>query len=159
MKFQAHMNILSARSPAFEGMFSNKMVEHETGIVNVAGISKEVFNAILEYMYTGTCPNLSIWAAAILPAADRYLLTDLKDICEEELIKQGLTYRNIFDRLKLADLHSLTNLRSKCLHFFVLELEELLKFKEFRELTATHPNINIEIYREMNAMMENTVIL
>jgi len=103
------------------------MVEHETGIVNISGISHEVFSAILEFIYTDRCPNLSSLAVAIAPAAHRYLMTDLMNICEEELIEQWFTFTNIFERLKLADLHSLTNLKSKCLHFIVLELEEVLE--------------------------------
>jgi len=98
------------------------MAEHVTGHVKISGISNEVFAALLEYIYTATCPNLLKLAEPILEAADRYMLTELKNQCELQLTKQRLTFGNIIDKLKFADLYSLKNLKNKCMIFIMQNL-------------------------------------
>ena len=123
--FKAHKAILTARSPVFRAMFENNMTEAAENCVEITDIDPQAVREMLSYMYTGTAPKVDKMADALLQAADKYDLKQLKAICEKELISQ-LSEENVSETLKLALHHSATQLKAKCNGFMAIHTPHLV---------------------------------
>ena len=122
--FKAHKAILTARSPVFRAMFENDMTEAAENCVEITDIDPKAVQEMLSYMYTGTAPKVDKMAA-LLQAADKYDLKQLKAICEKELISQ-LSEENVSETFKLADRYSATQLKAKCTGFMAIHTPHLV---------------------------------
>jgi len=138
-----HKAILGARSQFFEKAFTTEMSEKETGVINIKGFSKETISAILEYIYTGNCPNLQAMAATIFPAADQFMLSELKTLCLLH-ISENLSVKNVVETLKMADLHSENELRRKCLQL-ISNHRANIQFDQIKDLNHSNPDLFLEI--------------
>ena len=52
-QFQAHRNILAARSPVFAAMFEHDCVESRNSKVVIPDVEPEAFESLLAFIYTG----------------------------------------------------------------------------------------------------------
>ena len=88
-EFPAHKNILAARSEVFAAMFQHPMEEQSTNLAKIEDIEPEVFNQLLRFIYTGRVQvdKLETMAARLFIAADKYLLDELKNKCENYLLR------------------------------------------------------------------------
>eukprot|EP00731_Ephydatia_muelleri_P004136 Em0002g312a len=121
---KAHKAILTARSPVFRAMFENNMKEAAENCVEITDIDPLIVQEMLSYMYTGTAPKVEKMAA-LLQAADKYDLKQLKAICEKELISQ-LSEENVSATFKLAHRYSATQLKAKCTGFMAIHTPHLV---------------------------------
>ncbi|CAG8669148.1 2165_t:CDS:2, partial [Scutellospora calospora] len=81
-EFNAHSNILRARSPYFTNSLSNNWINHKSSIVTFKkpNISPAIFLLILRYIYTGTLDITNQSASNILDllvASDELILDKL----------------------------------------------------------------------------------
>ncbi|GFY56191.1 hypothetical protein TNIN_412341 [Trichonephila inaurata madagascariensis] len=77
--FQAHKNILSARSPVFRAMFMTDMKEKIQESVDLPDLEDDTVRRMLLYMYTNALDGLQFKSALKLyAAADKYEITALK---------------------------------------------------------------------------------
>lgn len=81
-ELKAHKAILAARSPVFAAMMEPHTAEAQNSRAILRDIDYEVVQAILYYIYTGTCTNMGGNALDILAAAERFALPGLKNIAE-----------------------------------------------------------------------------
>ncbi len=105
-KCSAHKAILAMRSPVFAAMFLHPTKEMQTGEVEVDDIDPDVFQEVLRYLYTGSPQStaMDVMAPALLAAADKYLLDQLKTRCETHLVHQ-MSSQNCLDLLALTITH------------------------------------------------------
>lgn len=82
--FNAHRWILSARSPVFSAMFSNDMLEANTGCVDISDIPPNIFEKLLFFIYNGRLLE-SADDLLLLKAADKYQIETLVAICRASL--------------------------------------------------------------------------
>ena len=84
-----HKNVLAAASPVFEAMVVN---QHQEAIESKANIelSEEVGRAFVKYLYTGELDEdlLKEHAVAFLELGNQYIVQELKDLAEQEMLKQ-----------------------------------------------------------------------
>ncbi|XP_065203414.1 protein roadkill-like [Planococcus citri] len=113
--YPVYKGVLAARSPVFDAMFRNNMQENATNVVNITDISQEVFEDMLLYIYSGKVKNLKL-AYELIPAADKYDLKGLKDICGAELCEQ-LSKDTAIKILILAHTHHVDFLKKRALEF------------------------------------------
>jgi speckle-type POZ protein len=118
-KFAAHKNILSMRSPVFAAMFQHPTKEMLSGNVEVEDINPDVFQELLRYLYTGLTRStaLDVTAPALLVAADKYLLEDLKTRCETHLIRR-MSSQNCLNMLTLTAHHPAEHLKKFAIDYF-----------------------------------------
>jgi speckle-type POZ protein len=119
-KFAAHKNILAMRSPVFAAMFQYRTYKEVlSGEVEVEDVDPDVFQEVLRYMYTGLpqSTTLDVMAPALLAAADKYLLDELKTRCETHLIRQ-MSSQNCADLLSLTTHHPAEHLKKFAIHYF-----------------------------------------
>ena len=117
-EFPAHKIILAARSPVFLAMFEEAQ-EHvgkhtKSQRIEIKEIEPETFLQTLKYIYTGRVDNIDSMAAPLLAAADKYALKQLKNICEESLIR-NMNSANVGSIYMLADVHSAEDLKKEAL--------------------------------------------
>ena len=123
--FKAHKAILITRSPVFRAMFKNDMVEATSNCVEIRDMGPKVVKEMLRYIYTGNAPEVDKMADALLQAADKYDLKQLKAMCERELTSR-LTIENVADTCKLAHHHNATQLKAKCIGFMSIHAPHLV---------------------------------
>ncbi|KAK2967141.1 hypothetical protein RJ640_006110 [Escallonia rubra] len=114
---RAHKAILSASSPVFHSMFLHNLKEKESSTINIADMSVESCMALLSYLY-GTIKQEEFWKhrLALLGAANKYDIADLKDSCEESLL-EDINSGNVLERLQEAWLYQLNKLKRGCLMY------------------------------------------
>jgi hypothetical protein len=136
--------------------FRTPLKESEQKEVEISNINPPTFLDVLEYLYTDrVSPNKNLDdAIALLSAANRFLLTRLKLICEEIIISKGLNLENIIPIFQAADLYSAPHLLNAAAHFILShckdskELDEILTTKSFRNCIIEFLQKNMKL---MNA--------
>lgn len=99
-------------------MLSHDTEEAQNGYLRIADIDYETCLEMLRFVYSGEAPNLNTIAADLLVAADKYSLVDLKQMCEQSLVK-AINAENACELLILSDVHNATRLRQKSLEYIV----------------------------------------
>ncbi|GKV37415.1 hypothetical protein SLEP1_g45446 [Rubroshorea leprosula] len=115
----AHRAILAARSPVFCSMFSHDLKEKEHSTINICDMSIEAVQAFLSYIY-GNIQHEEFLThrLALLRAADKYDVSDLKEACHESLL-EDIDAKNVLERLQNASLYQLPKLKSSCMIYLV----------------------------------------
>lgn len=101
--YEAHKAVLASRSKVFAAMFVHETAEKLSNHVDIQDVHPDVFQEVLRFIYTGRVP-LEKLTAALLAAADKYLLEQLKLECETQLIHR-MTAENCLELLALANPH------------------------------------------------------
>ncbi|KAK2639989.1 hypothetical protein Ddye_027784 [Dipteronia dyeriana] len=115
----AHRAILAARSPVFRSMFSHNLKEKELSTVIISDMSLEACQALLSYIY-GNIEHEEFMThrLALLSAADKYDISDLKEACHDSLL-EDINAQNVLERLQNASLYQLPKLKSSCMRYLV----------------------------------------
>jgi speckle-type POZ protein len=89
-EFPAHKSILAARSEIFAAMFQHQTKENLTNQISIEDIEPEIFKELLRFIYTGRLrkTTMETMAAGLLIAGDKYLLINLRNECENYLLRQ-----------------------------------------------------------------------
>ena len=91
------------------------MLENRTNNVDIDDCEPSVFKQLLQYIYTAECGEIEDPLQLYLQA-DKYLLADLKSLCEEAFYSQ-LTCDNVEEKLSEAVLHAAHGLKRKAMEF------------------------------------------
>ena len=86
VELACHKVILGARSPVFNAMFVHNMTESQEKKIDIEDLDIETVKDMLKYMYAGKIENLNTRSPRLLEAADKYQLSELKEICEVNYI-------------------------------------------------------------------------
>ncbi|KAJ6848085.1 BTB/POZ domain-containing protein [Iris pallida] len=115
----AHRAVLAARSPVFRSMFSHDLREKSLSAVDIPDMSFGACRAFLGYLY-GDFRGDEFLAhrLALLRAADKYDVGDLKEACHESLL-EDIDAKNVLERLQTAHLYQLRRLKDGCLRYLV----------------------------------------
>ncbi len=118
-KLAAHKNILAMRSPVFSAMFTHPTKEMQTGEVEIEDVDPDVFQEVLRYLYTGLTRSttMDVMAPALLAAAEKYLIDELKSRCETHLIRQ-MSAKNCLSLLTLTTHHPAEHLKKFAIEYF-----------------------------------------
>jgi len=114
---RAHKAVLSASSPVFQSMFHHDLKEKESSTIYIEDMSLESCTTLLSYLY-GTIKQDEFWKhrLALLGAANKYHIVDLKAVCEESLM-EDINSVNVLERLQEAWLYQLNKLKKGCLTY------------------------------------------
>jgi len=131
-EIKAHKSILTERSPVFAAMFEAGMKEKVADRINIpAGISPDIFNELLRFIYTGRVQFTKSNAEPLLAASDQYSISSLKSKCEKFFIKQ-ISTENCMEMLALALLHNAPDLKERTAD----KISRLVADHDFREKEA-----------------------
>ncbi|XP_065206322.1 speckle-type POZ protein B-like [Planococcus citri] len=154
VNYPVHRTILMARSPVFSAMFKyDDMQETETKCVNIPDIEENVLKELLRYIYTGKVEKLEDLAGGLLAAADKYDLTELKDMCEIELI-ENLSIENAANTLVLADLYRADELKSEAMNFVVSKSAKIMNTEAWDCLVAPRLQLVNEVCKALSHRLD-----
>ncbi|KAG8378263.1 hypothetical protein BUALT_Bualt08G0119400 [Buddleja alternifolia] len=154
---QAHKAILSASSPVFQSMFQHNLKERESSTIEIEDMTSESCMALLTYLY-GKINQEDFWKhrLALLGAANKYDIVDLKDACEESLL-EDINSGNVLERLQEAWLYQLDKLKKGCL-MYLLDFGKIYDVRDemndfFRQADR---ELVVEMFQEMLAVWKPT---
>ena len=150
-EFYCHKILLSARSPVFEAMFQNDMIENHSEEVRIQDIKPEVVKEMLHFIYTGVVSTENVMdeiGKDLFGAADQYQLETLKNKCEEKLCS-SLEVSNSIELLVLAELHKAYKLRRMALRIVTRNMDTIVDTDVYEELVKHHPGLTMEITRSL----------
>ena len=113
-------------------------------------VSPEVFQQVLQYLYTGTAKEMEKLAMDLLVAADKYQIDSLKEECASSL-KKKLAVDNAVRILVLARLHNCPELLQSTLNFMAMKAKAIVALLDWEELTKKYPDLCLEATRLMVA--------
>ncbi|XP_059122552.1 speckle-type POZ protein-like [Peromyscus eremicus] len=147
-EFQAHKAILAARSPVFRAMFQHDMKESRKNHFEIPNLEPQVFKAMMDFIYTGTAPDLDSIADTLLAATGRYGLERLKVMCEDVLCRD-LSVENAAHTLVLADLHRAGHLKTQALDFITAHASEISETSGWKTMVESCPHLLAESYHSL----------
>uniref|UniRef100_A0A7N0TXU2 BTB domain-containing protein n=1 Tax=Kalanchoe fedtschenkoi TaxID=63787 RepID=A0A7N0TXU2_KALFE len=115
----AHRAVLVTRSPVFRSMFSHDLKEKELSTIDISDMTIDSCKAFLNYIY-GNIEHEEFLAhrLALLIAADKYEVSDLKDACHESLL-EDIDTSNVLERLQFSFLYQLPKLKASCMSYLI----------------------------------------
>ena len=134
-EFKVHKAVLGSQSPVFKAMLQADMKEKQSSVIDIPDITPAVMSDLVTYLYTGAAPNVGKLAKDLLNAADKYGLSRLFTMCENEL-RMKIKVANVVDTLLLADLHNAEPLRRACLNFIQQHSADVHKTYRWKYLKA-----------------------
>ncbi|XP_054721052.1 TD and POZ domain-containing protein 3-like [Uloborus diversus] len=141
----AHKLILSTNSEVFQAMLESDMKESQDNTVNLVDMDLTVAKAMLLWMYTRKVDQLSTeMSLQLYIAADRYMLSELKEKCRE-FVSKNLSSKNVGEVFEISKLHSDTTLEKAVKKFFAGDVKNVLKSEEWKEFSVQKPILSVEL--------------
>ncbi|KAJ8675230.1 hypothetical protein QAD02_011016 [Eretmocerus hayati] len=130
-KLYAHKCILAKKSEVFAAMFTHNMKENERAYVDIDDVAYDVMREFLRYIYSGRVDNLEKMAMTLYKAADKYLIKNLKKICERQLI-QNINAQNVLEYLNFASLFNVPALKQQSIDFLKSNAKDVARQSSFK---------------------------
>ncbi|EFJ24139.1 hypothetical protein SELMODRAFT_438494 [Selaginella moellendorffii] len=129
----AHRAVLASRSPVFNAMFEHELKEKTCAVIRVADVPTPAMRALLLYLYTGEHDTkvMKDHGMALLAAAHKYDIPDLKKICETAV---SVHASNALEVLQNARLYDANHLKRVCIECIARNIKQLAFADEFRQL-------------------------
>jgi len=155
---RAHRLVLAARSPVFQQMFFGAADMAEAAPcaeVCLSDMEPPVAKLFLEFLYTGKVES-ETWAdedavCHLLSAGHKYEVKSLVEACVARLVP-GLCEENVAERLMMADLLGIQQIRDAALEFmcaFPVRLASVQSTEGFNRLSEQRPKLALQIMAKM----------
>lgn len=134
--FPCHRLILSAVSPYFRAMFNSGMIESHNGKVELPDVTKDVFEIIRTFIYTGNIEMDKINEENIfdiLSASALFEINAMQEECEKVLGNQ-ISNDNCLTLFKMSRMFGAKTLFETCRPFIMEGFNGLWKSEEFTTL-------------------------
>jgi hypothetical protein len=143
-EIRANKAVMAARSEHFRALFYGGMKEQHEARVEIPDIAYNVFEAILEYLYTDTVRGMNVdMAVSLMIAAEQFMLDRLKAMCQDS-IRKNINTENVVPILRASYYHRANALKEICLDFICAKSEEVKKTRGFTEL-VNEPGLLMEL--------------
>jgi len=154
-EIQAHKCILASRSAKFEAMFSSNLCESKDNYVQIEYIYPELFKLMLHWIYCGEIgfPEDVFELFELMLLADEYLITDLKEKCEEDILSK-LDETNVMRMLLLCEKHPMTNeaIVDRCKTIFIEDFDRVHKHNpDLEEQIVNVPGLMTKLFSHIHA--------
>ncbi|KAG1714116.1 Inhibitor of Bruton tyrosine kinase [Nymphon striatum] len=144
--FHCHKCILVSRSEYFKSMLSSHWFEPDRLKPLKIELTSDILKPLLDYIYEdfkdltiaaqkmAKCEDPYVFLCNLLAAADQFLLSTLKNRCEQALIKGFVTMRSVSELLKFARMYGADYLSKYCMKFICFNLPMMLEQKTLDNL-------------------------
>jgi len=152
---KAHKCILVSRSPKFNAMFTSNLMETQSNVVNVECKNLELFKCMLQWMYCGEIkfPENIFEVFDLMLLADEYLINDLKQKCEEDMLAK-LNETNLLKMLVLAEKHPLVNnaITDRCKTLFIEDFDKIYKLNpDIEQQIQSIPGLMVKLFHHIHS--------
>jgi len=132
-----HKPILSSRSEYFSTIFGSSFIEGGADVITIKEVDKDVFLALLKFIYTNEIEIIQNRAVDILINAARFLLDELKQRIELAM-ESDISNDTVIDMLMFSDSADTPKLRKACISFVVENMEHIKTVDQFQDLRENH---------------------
>lgn len=129
-QFRAHRNVLASCSPYFNSILKMQRIVKEH--LTITCKSSEVFQCLLNYMYTGSVVIDKENVCELVRLSNHFLVPKLKDYCSEYL-ERYLEVSNCVSVKEMADKYIMPSLLKCCSSFIKNNIEDVMKQNELLE--------------------------
>ncbi|KAJ5070917.1 pep-cterm sorting domain-containing protein [Anaeramoeba ignava] len=134
---KCHKAILSSRSEYFKSLFRSKMKEYQENKIVLPDVSRNTFETVLEYIYTGKILITLENAVEVLLFSSKYLFEELVPIFSE-FIQSNFSFETVVDVLKIAEVMNLEELLDFSYQFIYDNFPSFVTSPFFYELEERH---------------------
>ncbi|KAJ1394758.1 hypothetical protein B484DRAFT_407782, partial [Ochromonadaceae sp. CCMP2298] len=114
--------------------------------VVIPDVKYATFLQLLQYLYTDVTDVTVDTAMELFRVADRFGIDRLKRLCELEMLA-AITTESVAPILYTADAYHAANLRERCIHFALVNFDEVSRTSGFEEMGRTNVELVFEILR------------
>ena len=162
-EFHAHKSILSVRAETlFELTNDDDNGRIRDGkIVTIFSTEADIFEQILEYVYTVKTPEIKNEGIAIklLVAADRFGCTDLKLYIESTIVDKFLNATNAAKWLLLSDSHSCALLKEASMRLHVSDANTVMESKDDWSMVVESNRLLEELFKSNSSSSSNSAVV
>lgn len=130
---KAHRNVLACNSPYFDSVLKHHRIIREQ--LTISCLNSEIFNAILNFMYTGEITIEHSTVEELLKLADHFILTKVIEYCIE-FLGTKLNLDNCLFTYFLTQRFKLKHLSNIVENWIVSHLDEICKGEEILSLSS-----------------------
>lgn len=141
-----HRSVLVARSPVFAAMLAHDTVEASSGRIVIPDIEPHVLQQLVLFMYRERAPEFYTVGKQLLVAADKYCMPDLKEQCEQQLVRD-LSLKNVVANSLLAVRHSCPNLKKTVGQFLRANITRVMETAGWEKAVTDNPEEFLEVCR------------
>lgn len=154
-EFAVHKCILASRSSKFEAMFESNLCEVKENKIQIDYQYPELFKLMLHWIYCGEIgfPEDVFELFELMLLADEYLIVDLKEKCEEDILSK-LDEVNVMKMLILTEQHPMMNdaIIDKCKTIFIEDFDRVYRHNPDLEAEITsYPGLMIKLFSHIHA--------
>lgn len=151
--FHLHKCILATHSVVFEKMFEVDMKEKNESLVEIDDIKSEVLNEFFQYLYSGKVNDIEKMVCDLLYAADKYLVENLKDICEK-IMSSRINMDNAINYLEIAEKNNAKKLKKNIITYIASNLKNFTDNSDFETFSVERPELLFEIMKIIGEEMK-----
>uniref|UniRef100_A0A2D4MPB2 BTB domain-containing protein n=1 Tax=Micrurus spixii TaxID=129469 RepID=A0A2D4MPB2_9SAUR len=122
--YKVHRLVLAASSSYFAALFAGGMKESSKDVVQILGVDANIFQILLEFIYTGIVSINENNVQELIVAADMFQLSEVVDLCCE-FLKGQIDPMNCIGLFQFADqiaCHDLLEFSENYIHVHFLEV-------------------------------------
>ncbi|CAI2316814.1 unnamed protein product [Caenorhabditis sp. 36 PRJEB53466] len=148
---KAHKAVLAARSPVFNAMLTHHDTdEAKSSSMFINDMDYDVIYEMVFYIYCGRCQkDITDMATALLIAADKYRLEELKSHCEKYLV-ENINVENACSLLIIGDLYTAPKLRRRAVQLILARPKNVTGTPGWEDILKCHPNLITDIFSQID---------
>jgi len=147
IEIPCHKFMLAKKSDVFDAMFTHDFQETTSNRVIINDLEPEAVMEMVRFMYKGRVQNLERVNQALLVAADKYNIEDLKVVCEISL-SDSMDIDNVTDILLLGYTRFSMNLKNKAISFITRNIQAVTISPGWKDI-CQNAELMTEIVRSM----------
>ncbi|XP_076820852.1 kelch-like protein 10 [Clavelina lepadiformis] len=128
-RFPVHRLVLCACSDYFRSLFLGQWKSTDKQEIEIPGVSPRVMSSLLNFAYTGQVTVTSVNVEELLPAADQFLISYVKDKCCA-FLKRHLTPKNCIGIRQYARSYYCMRLVEASTRYILHHFEEVSQLSE-----------------------------
>lgn len=146
--FYAHKVILANRSEIFGDIFREDT--RSMSVIDMEDVDSDTLTEVMRYVYLGkTTDKLETLATKILAPANKFGLTELKDMCEDVMIRD-LSVDNASEFLVLSFQHQASRVQERAMEFMVgHSTVDIMNTPGFRTMAGPHADVIASVFRAL----------
>ena len=147
--------LLASQSPVFHAMFKSESgtSEAQTGIVEIDDFNSDCMLSLVRYTCRGKPSYLGVPPEVLFAAADKYQMTELRQMCIQEILNTMHHEYEICCRLIVAYRHNVVSVKEAAIKFIKESGRELKDFDEYAKLLLV-PDIHAELLSALDCYPE-----
>ncbi|XP_063975339.1 speckle-type POZ protein-like [Diachasmimorpha longicaudata] len=143
-KIPSHKLVLGAASPVLLSLLTSDMKEARENIIVIEDVELYVMKIVLKYLYTGAIVSSGyLTYLRILAVAEKYAMSSLKSLIEEELMA-SINATNVIEILDYANLHRANKLKQTAMQYIIHNKHNLIGSESFKALCYNNHELMME---------------